>query len=360
MDVLFQVTGSTGEIILNRPKALNALNGGMVDAITAQLLAWVEDDRVIQILIRAAEGKAFCAGGDIRAMYDEGPCSGLPTPGSTADMFFRKEYFMNHLIHTYPKPYVALIDGICMGGGLGISVHGSHRVVTENALMAMPETAIGLFPDVGGTYFLNACPGHVGRYLGLTGARVGAGDALYAGLATHYCPADHLGPLRDQVVACETTGDLKAVFDKTVDCPGKFPLIQNRVAIDHHFALETVADILASLQAKDGVFERETLALFAGKSPTSLKVTLEQLRRGQGLSIDAAFAQEFVLTQHFMAAPDFFEGVRALLVDKDKNPRWQPDSLDKVGPVTAYFDPKGLKPLDLWGGMNTLPLVVSS
>lgn len=352
-DVLFELNSGVGEIILNRPKALNALNFEMVQAMTEKLLEWREDERVKFVILRAIPGKAFCSGGDIRAAYDEGSSNGkMPKPGSLKDLFFRKEYFLDHLIHTYPKPYLSLIDGINMGGGLGISM-GGLRIVTENALMAMPETGIGLFPDVGGSYFLNQCPGKIGNFLGLTGYRLDHKDCLYAGFGTHFVESSALTDVLDQLRACAPHEDciarLKEVLSGLVSYHEGSYLENHQSDIDRHFCHETVEGIIESLEQEDSEFTHAALKMLKGKSPTSLKVTLEQLKRGRDLDISSAFKMEYRLTQNFMAAHDFFEGVRALLVDKDKNPQWSPGALAEVSEATVnkYFESLGQDELRL-------------
>lgn len=351
-DILFGREGGAGAVTLNRPQQLNAFTLGMYRAFDPVLRQWSEDPAVHAVLIRAAEGRAFCAGGDIRAIYDAG--RGLSGDASLTSRFFWEEYELIRRIHRYPKPYIALIDGITMGGGAGVSVNGAFRVATERTMFAMPETGIGLFPDVGATRFLHFAPGQIGRYLALTGARLGPADALYCGFATHYMPRDCLPALVAALAGRSWRGGdamaqaegLLAGFNAD---PGAPPLAARRAAIDRCFAGETVEAILAALESEaagggaDADWAAQTRAALLTKSPTSLKVTLRQLQVGRDFKIEQALALEYRLTQHFMTGHDFYEGVRAALVDRDQQPRWQPPTLAEVGEamVDAYFSPFG-------------------
>lgn len=347
-EVLLERRDGLGVITLNRPKALNTLTLGMYRTLDPELLGWAADPSVRAVLIRGAGDRAFCAGGDVRAIYEAGRGK---TEGLTAD-FFREEYCLIERVYRFPKPYVALLDGITMGGGAGVSVHGSHRIVTERFLFAMPETAIGLFPDIGATSFLNRCPGRLGRYLGLTGARIKAADALYCGLATHYVPHERLAALTDALGALAwRDGEERRQVDRLLDGfahpVGPAPLADLRPAIDRCFAPETIEGIVAALEAEEGEWARAALASFAKASPTSLKVTLRQLQLGAGFDVAQALQLEYRMTQHVMQRHDFFEGVRAMLVDKDQSPRWRPASLEAVreDEVAFYFQPIGEREL---------------
>lgn len=335
-DIIFEVERGRARVLLNRPKALNALSFEMAKRFDARLSEWAEDPAVRFVVIEGAGERAFCAGGDIRELYRS-----MNDPASTlAADFYRVEYRLNHRIHAFPKPYVALIDGVVMGGGVGVSVHGSHRVVGDKLLFAMPETGIGLFPDVGGSYFLPRLPGRLGFYLGLTGARIGAADALYCGIATHYVPSDRFAALRTALDEGGAEGIDAAIARFAAD-PGPAPLAAHRAAIDRCFAAGTVEGVLDALRAEGTEWARETLAGLAKKSPTSLKVTLRQLQRGAGLDFAAAMRMEYRLSQHFCAGHDFREGIRAVVIDKDNAPRWRPDRLDAVSEadVESYFAP---------------------
>lgn len=350
-DVLFEKRGSIGLITLNRPKALNALSLAMIRVMLPQLKAWSADPAIGAVVIQGAGDKAFCAGGDVRAVYDAGlaaKADGTIDRGMTAD-FFREEYVLNHAIHNFPKPFIALVDGISMGGGVGLSVHGPIRVATERMLFAMPETGIGLFPDVGGGWFLPRCPGELGTYYALTGARAKAADALALGYATHYVPSDRLPSLTDALAAsnwadARTAETILAGF---VADAGRPAILDDKPAIDRCFAHDRVEDILAALKADGSAWAAGMLERLSGLSPTSMKVSLRQLRLGRTMSYDRIVTMEYRLSQACMIGRDFYEGIRAVLVDKDKTPRWQPASLDDVSDdmVASYFEPLGSRDL---------------
>lgn len=327
-EILFDEVDEIGRVTLNRPRALNALTHDMVRALDAKLAAWAEDKTIAKVVIEGAGDRAFCAGGDIRHLH------AIMTRGdaSMIDVFYRDEYSLNYRIHTYPKPYVALIDGVVMGGGVGVSIHGCHRVVTERALFAMPETGIGFFPDVGGAWFLPRMPGEIGMYLGLTGSRLGPADALYCGVATHYVPRDRLAEV--------VSGALDNLDAMAAD-PGPAPLAGRRAAIDRCFRGASLEAIFRALEAEDDDWAGQTLAMLAAKSPTSLKVTYRLLRRAAGLSFAEAMVLEFRLSQRFCADPNFREGVRAAVIDKDRSPKWRPPTLAEVSEsdIDAYFAP---------------------
>ena len=321
-EILFEIKGAIGLITLNRPKALNALNVPMVDAMREMLGEWAADDAVKVVVVQGAGEKSFCAGGDIRFLTE----SGKAGDGGAA-RFWGDEYRLNTEIKRYPKPYVALIDGITMGGGVGISVHAPYRVATERTLFAMPETGIGLFPDVGGGYFLPRLAGCMGYYLGLTGARLKAADTLHAGIATHYTASDNLPALVERLAAGEAVAAVLADFH--VD-PGPAPIDAHRADIDRLFVGETVEAVLAALDTDGGDFAKAQAATIRTKSPTSLKLTLRQLRHGASLDFEANMAMEFRLGQFVLKGNDFYEGVRAVIVDKDQAPKWNPPTLADV------------------------------
>lgn len=340
-EVLFELRGGVATVTLNRPEALNALTLAMVRSLDAWLADCAADAAVRVIVIQGAGERAFCAGGDVRALYDAGLSGGdLPA------VFYRREYALNHRIHGLEKPYVALLDGITMGGGVGVSVHGSHRVATERTLFAMPETGIGLFPDVGGSYFLPRLPGAIGMYLALTGARLAAADCLYAGIATHCVAGARLDELRH---ALTRDGDVDRALGGLHWDPGAAPLAAHRDAIDRCFAAASVAEIIAALEAERTDWAAQQLKILGGKSPTSLKVTVRQLRAGAGIGFAEALRMEYRLTQACMAGHDFYEGVRAAVIDKDRRPKWRPARLDQVteAAVDAYFAPLGDRDLVL-------------
>lgn len=334
-DVMFRHEGALGRITLNRPKALNALTEPMCAAMHARLREWAVDAAVRAVVIDAAPGKAFCAGGDVRAVYD----AGRRGDGSVMS-FFLTEYPMNATIRHFPKPYVALIDGIAMGGGCGVSMHGSYRVGSENAVFAMPETAIGLFPDIGATYFLNRLPGGIGMFLALTGLRIGIADAVYCGLATHFVSArDHT-----TLLARLSEGEAPSVILAELSGmpPGVAELATHRDAIDRAFAASSVEEVLARLRDEGG-WGQETASLLETRSPTSLKVTFRQMREGAGLDFPSCQRMEYRIMARMMEGHDFYEGVRAALIDKDQSPRWLPTDLNKVSKddIARYFAPLG-------------------
>lgn len=332
-DILFAVADGVAEITLNRPEAMNALTLDMALTLHERLAVWAEDDKVSAVVIRGAGDRAFCAGGDIRALYDARK-SGGPL---TSD-FFRAEYRLNRLIFHYPKPYIALINGVAMGGGVGLSVHANMRVASERTLFAMPETGIGLFPDVGGSYFLPRCPGSIGMYLALTGARLGAADCKYANIVDWYVEDDR----HDTLISALCSGaSVDEAVSKVVNDPGPAPLAEMRDTIDRCFSLNSVVEIEAALATEGGDWAAKTLKIMASKSPVSQKIACRQLREGALLSFDDCMVLEYRLSQHVMAGHDFFEGVRALIVDKDKTPHWQPGTLSDVdeGMVEGYFAP---------------------
>jgi enoyl-CoA hydratase len=331
-DILFEVHGRLGLVTLNRPQALNAFTLDMYRRLDPVLRAWETDPAIGAVAIQGAGDRAFCAGGDIRAIYEAGQGIG-PDPGLTRD-FFREEYRLIRRVHRYAKPYVALIDGITMGGGAGMALNGRCRVATERTVFAMPENGIGLFPDVGATRFLNACPGRVGRYLGLTGARLGAADALYCGLATHFVPFSRL----DDLLASLARGEDLAPFAAD---PGPPPLAVRQAEIDRLFGADTVEAILARLD------EPTRKSVLRG-SPTSLKIFLRQMDVGRDYDLDAALKLEFRISQHVMAGHDFYEGVRALIIDRDQKPAWRPAALAEVDAalVESYFASLGDDELD--------------
>jgi enoyl-CoA hydratase len=329
-DIHFRVEGKLGHITLDRPRALNALTLPMCEAMLQHLTAWAAEEAVGCVLIDAVPGRAFCAGGDIRAVTEWGKAG---DPRALA--FFRTEYIMNAAIKAFPKPYVALIDGICMGGGAGISVHGTHRVVSETALFAMPETGIGFFPDIGASHFLPRCPGEIGTYLGLTGARIGAADLMLTGLATHAVPSARLADIAPRLAAGEA---VDAVLNALAEAPGEAPLAARRAEIDNAFSAAAVEHVLRRLAAL-GDWGEETARELQMRSPTSLKVSLAELRRGRGRSLAECLQMEFQIAAQMLQSHDFYEGVRAAVVDKDHTPHWQPAHLGEVSQaaVAAYF-----------------------
>ena len=320
--------GALGLLTLNRPQALNALTHGMIKAIAAQLHAWAGDDAIKAVAIRG-EGRGFCAGGDIRAVQQ----ATIAGSDAGADLL-RDEYHMNALIGAYPKPYIAIIHGICMGGGAGLSVHGRYRLADASLDFAMPETAIGFIPDVGAGYFLSRLPDEMGMYLGLTGGRVGLGDALAAGLMTHAVNRDDFDGLIERLAEGEAPEKALPSFARKA-APG--PLQSHRRHIATIFSAGSVEAILERLDRDGSDFARDTAQVIRTRSPTSLKLVFRQLRAARALDLKQCLAMEFRLAVRVLKAHDFREGVRAALVDKDKSPKWQPSSLAAVGNLDDFF-----------------------
>ncbi|WP_043831701.1 enoyl-CoA hydratase/isomerase family protein [Muricoccus aerilatus] len=331
--VVARVEGRAGTILMNRPRALNALDGEMIERLAEAAARFAEDPAVDLVILEGAGGRAFCAGGDVRAIR----AAALAGDAATVERFFAEEYALNRRIAEYPKPWISLIDGVCMGGGIGVSVHGSHRVVTEHALMAMPETAIALFPDVGTSYVLPrlpGTPGAMGRWLALTGARLRGAEAVEAGLATHHVPRERLPALREALLA----GDASVVERHAAAVPPG-AVEAARAAVEFAFAPGDLSSIMAVLTAQGTDWARAQLDVLHRMSPTSLLVTLELLRRGATMDLPACLAMELALTRAVTRHPDFAEGVRAVLVDKDNAPRWSPPAIADVDPaaVLAMF-----------------------
>jgi enoyl-CoA hydratase len=330
-------------VTLDRPAALNALTLAMVDGLDALLRAAASDPGVAAVAVRGAGGRAFCAGGDVRALYEA-----ERRGEALARDFMGREYRLDRRIARFPKPYIALIDGIVMGGGAGISILGSHRLVGDRAAFAMPETGIGFFPDVGGGWFLPRCPGEVGTWLGLTGTRLGPADMLEAGLATHWLPSEALAALPDELPAALARPDgLARLLADRVGPSAPGSLAERRPAIDRLFAGSAVEAILERLAAAPEPWAADAAAALRRASPTSLKVTLAHLR-ARHPDLETVLRMEYRMTQHFMHGEDFFEGVRAAIIDKDRRPRWRPDRLEAVGEaaVAAYFAPLAAPDLD--------------
>ncbi|MDX2209801.1 MAG: enoyl-CoA hydratase/isomerase family protein [Sphingopyxis sp.] len=323
-EILTRVDGVAGRISLNRPSALHALNLDMVHAMTAALLEWRNDPSVQTVVIDHADGRGFCAGGDIAFLRS----SALNDGGTSGLQFFHDEYQLNHLLFTYPKPVVAFMDGITMGGGVGISQPARFRVATENTRLAMPETGIGLFPDVGGGWYLSRMPGRIGAFLALTGARLDGAECFAVGLATHYLPSAALADAKARIAAGEQVG---AVLDNMVVEPPPARILSNRADIDRLFASDRLEDIFAALEANDGDWATKELATLRTKSPQTCKVALRQLATSAGLSDFAAnMAMEYRIASRVLTRPDFAEGVRAVIVDKDNAPQWNPATAEGV------------------------------
>jgi enoyl-CoA hydratase len=347
-DILFERRGAAGLVTLNRPKALNALTRDMIRALMAQLSAWAADGAVSRVIVTAEGGRAFCAGGDIRALYDLGRAG----REDEALEFFRDEYTLNAAVKRFPKPYVALMDGIVMGGGAGISIHGSHRVAGDQYAFAMPEVGIGFFPDVGATYALPQMPGEIGTFCAVTGERLKTADGIASGAATHRVKSDRLADLRDAL--CGSVS-VDAVVNAFAEPSGEGPVMARRAAIDRLFAGARIEDILAALDreaasgAPDAEWTRGIAATMRTKSPTSLKLALEQMRRGADLPFEDCMRTEFRIVSRILHGHDLYEGVRAVIVDKDNAPDWRPATLAEVtdAEVARHFAPLGTGELEL-------------
>lgn len=338
-DVVFAQEGQLGFITLNRPQALNALTLDMIKNLQQQLLLWEKDNSIHAVIIQGNGGKAFCAGGDVRWLYEAGL-----SKNPEQMQFFWHEYRLNQYIHCFPKPYIALMDGITMGGGVGISLHGSYPIATENFIFAMPETGIGFFPDIGASYLLARCPDASGIYLGLTGNRIQAQDAKALGLIKQILPANQI---QDFIHDLANT-DLSSNAHKKVDvCLNNLMIPIEEIPIEEHikaikrcFSHSTVEEIFYALEAEDSEWATTVLNNLRHKAPLSLKVTLKQIQKAKNMSMSECISMDYCLVSQFMRDPDFYEGIRALLVDKDKSPLWQPNSLQHVTAATVadYFE----------------------
>ncbi|MDR6833524.1 MULTISPECIES: enoyl-CoA hydratase/isomerase family protein [unclassified Sphingopyxis] len=334
-DILISTDGRTGRLSLNRPKAIHALNLAMCEAMIDALLKWRDDDAVEAVIIDHSEGRGFCAGGDIRMLAESGAKDAV-----AARAFFHTEYRLNHLLFTYPKPVTAFMDGITMGGGVGISQPAKYRVATEHTRFAMPETGIGLFPDVGGGWYLPRLEGRVGVFLALTGARLDGAECLALGLATHYLPPEKLDEAKARIAAHpDRIGGI--LGDLAVTAPPA-DITQHIDKINRLFASDTYEDILAALEADGGDWAEKELAALHSKSPQTCKVALRQLKEGGEMHDFAAqMTQEHAIGSRVVAMHDFLEGVRALIVDKDNSPQWNPATPEAVTDdwIDAIFAP---------------------
>ncbi|RVE58450.1 hypothetical protein OJAV_G00209490 [Oryzias javanicus] len=331
-EVLLEKVGRAGVITMNRPKVLNALNLTMIRQILPQLKKWEIDTETDIVIIKGAGGKAFCAGGDIRAVTEAGKVG-----DSLAQDFFREEYTLNNTIGSFKKPYIAFISGITMGGGVGLSVHGRFRVATEKTLFAMPETAIGLFPDVGGGYFLPRLQGKLGLFLALTGFRLKGRDVQRAGVATHFVESVKIPDLENELVDLKTPSDAEVSKvlnsyqnQSSTDSDKPFVLDKHLHDIDRLFSASSMEGIMQNLKADGSEFAKKQAEILSKMSPTSLKITYRQLQAGATLSLQDVLVMEYRLSQACMRGCDFYEGVRAVLVDKDQSPKWNPSTLEEV------------------------------
>jgi enoyl-CoA hydratase len=337
-DLIVRREGSAGIIRLNRPKAINAMTLEMSIGIDAALDQFEADSAIALVLLEGAGERGLCAGGDIRGLYESSRAG-----GDLGKVFWRQEYIMNARIATFPKPYVAFMDGLVMGGGVGISAHGSHRVVTERTKLAMPEVGLGFFPDVGGTWLLSRSPGEIGTYFGLTGQTMNGPDALHAGFADAVVPSSRLAALRETLVSLRagvSSADVKAAIDgfATGETSGPVAAIQSQ--IDRWFAHDRMQDIVAALQRDGSALAQSTLKALNEKSPRGMVVALKLLRLARASSsLEECLVREYRAALEVFASDDFREGVRAAVIDKDRNPRWSPPRIEDVTPemVAPYF-----------------------
>lgn len=333
-EILFERRGCAGFVTLNRPHALNAATDNMVRLLAKQLDLWEHDSAIDRIVVKAAGERAFCAGGDIRALYEQYKAGEV----SKSLDFWRVEYTLNHRIKHYPKPYVSLIDGIVMGGGVGLSVHGTYRVAGDQYSFAYPEVGIGFFPDVGATHLLPRLPGKIGMWIGLTGRRVSADDGVYCGLATHRIASSQFAELERALTTDEAVGEILKTFSAEKK---KGKLEEEHPLIDRIFTLPSVEEILAALDGEMDEFASQLARAIRQKSPLSLKIAFEQVQRGGKLDFAEAMATEFRIVSRVAKEPEFYEGIRAVVIDKDNAPKWNPASLEAVSEdkVVSYFAP---------------------
>lgn len=339
-DVYFEelsgIMGNIGLITLNRQQALNALNHAMFKALDYHLTKWEANSRIKAVIIRAAEGRAFCAGGDVRQAYERKLANDVKL-----ELFFRDEYTLNRRIFHYSKPYIALLDGITMGGGAGVSIHGSHRIATERMVFAMPETSIGFFPDVGGSYFLSRLPHKIGFYLGLTGDRIAYNDCYALGLVDEIIQQDSQNKLIQALVdsALPNKAAVTEVIKQFSVPTSESMLLNHKNETEYYFSKNSVEEIINALSTSNIEWCNKIANTLKEKSPMSLKVTLQELIRGQQIDFDACMDMEYIIMLQFLKSPDFFEGVRAALVDKDRMPRWRPAKLEDISAedVVKYF-----------------------
>ncbi|MDB5504464.1 MAG: Enoyl-CoA hydratase/isomerase [Tardiphaga sp.] len=340
-DLIVRREGSAGIIRLNRPKALNALTLEMTRGIAAALDAFEADAEVVLVLLEGAGERGLCAGGDIRGLYESARAG-----GDLGKVFWREEYILNARIASFPKPYVAFMDGIVMGGGVGLAAHGSHRIVTNRTKMGMPEVGIGFFPDVGGTWLLSRAPGELGTYYGLTGVTMTGADAVYARLANILIGSDDWAALRDALTQTPAGADaatVRAIMDRFAVEPTA-PIAAQQAMIDASFGHDSIEEIVTALAHQSSEFAQATLGAILEKSPTGLKLTLKLLRMArQSASLEQCLIREYAAALEIFVNHDFPEGIRAAVIDKDRHPNWQPARLEQVTPemITRYFAPRG-------------------
>ncbi len=339
-EVFLEKRGSLGLITLNRPEALNALTLSMVREIYPQLQAWKKDQNITSIAVTAVGDKAFCAGGDIRALYEWGKSGDDRATG-----FYYEEYQLNQLIKSYPKPYISFVNGIVMGGGVGLSVHGSHRVAGENYSFAMPETGIGLFPDVGGSYFLSRLEKNAGMYLALTGSRLNASDAIYLGIAEYYIESKNYEELIIKLSEGFLPGD---ILEKYNTDPGYSNFESNSQIIENLFSGNNLEEIFQKLENDESELSQKLFKTINSKSPTSLKIVFKQITDGAKNDFEECMRMEYRMVERVMADHDFYEGVRALIIEKDNEPKWKPSTINKIKDkdIEKFFDNLGDKELN--------------
>jgi enoyl-CoA hydratase len=337
-DILIDRIGTAAVMRLNRPKTLNSLNLAMIHAMRAALSRFADDAEISCVILTGEGERGLCAGGDIRVIHDQGKAGMADVTG-----FWRDEFPINYTLSRYPKPYVALMDGLVMGGGVGLSSHGRHRIVTERTKLAMPETGIGYFPDVGATWLLPQAPGEAGTWMGLTGEIVSGADAIFAGLADYHVPSERLGQVVEALAALKPGAadcDVTTLIGRFATTPGESRLEANCVVIDRVFRFDTVEEIVAALEKEKGEFAGTARATIARRSPTSLKLALRLLRAGrQSSGLVECLEREFTAATEILRHHDFYEGVRAAVIDKDRAPKWQPATLAEVkdADLDRYF-----------------------
>ncbi len=331
-NLICQVIDGVGVAVLNRPNVLNVIDLDLIDALYRQLKTWERDPAVRAVVVRGAGTRAFCAGGDVRAVWEH--CG----DDAFMDAVYRREYVLDDFINRYPKPYMALMSGIVMGGGCGISVHGRHRVVTESTVLAMPECGIGLFPDVAGSYFLSRCPDHFGMYMGLTGLRVGGADAVRLGFADHYVPTHRLD---DLIMEMRRNPSVDAALMASSEVLPEPRLSAPLAAVSAIFGRGSLAELVLALEVEPAPWAQEALRAISEASPFSLALTFRTIREARAKSVRECLRTDFRIAQRLMGKGDYFEGVRARIIDKDNKPRWNPARLQDIATdeIEACFAP---------------------
>jgi enoyl-CoA hydratase len=336
--LLTRRVGRVGVATLNRPKLLNVIDIDLIGALSRRLEIWANAPDIRAVLVRGAGDRAFCAGGDVRAVFER------RGDDNFMDKVYRVEYLLDEMISRYPKPYIALMSGLVMGGGCGISVHGLHRIVTDTTVLAMPECKIGLFPDIAASYFLARCPGQLGMYAGLTGARFGAADSLYLKLANYFVKSSQVEKIIPAINAGDNVGD--AIRSVATDA-GEPPIAARQQQIGRIFGLSSVREIVRALSEETDEWARDGYLSITKASPISVELTYRNIREARLKTLRECLITDFRIAQRLMRRPDYFEGVRALIIDKDQKPQWAVATLDAVDPsdIDAYFAPLGERDL---------------